>query len=82
MLLPWADTTDLRIFLMGFEAGEQWGVHMDSESKKHLQTPSWLLSIQGKFGFIPERVSQEINAFNGQISGVTPAAIAGVTRKD
>jgi hypothetical protein len=81
-LLPWADTVDLRIFLMGFDAGEQWGAQLDSECRKHLQTPAWLLSVQEKFGFIPEKVNQEIEAFNDQISGVTPAAIAGVTRKD
>ena len=82
MKMGWADTVDLHIFLMGFDAGEQWGAHMDSESRKRLQTPSWLLLVEERFGFIPEKVHQEISAFNGHTSDAIPAAIAGVTRNE
>jgi hypothetical protein len=80
----WADTIDLRMFLMGFDAGEQWtrctqGI---ADSAAPRDTPSWLLLAQQKFGYVPELVAQEINAFRGQTSDAIPAAIAGVTRKD
>ena len=82
MHMDWADTVDLRIFLSGFDAGEQWGAHMDSESRKRIQTPSWLLRVEEEVGFIPETVSQEIHAFNGEISDATPASIAEVNRNE
>jgi len=31
---PWVGIVDLRIFLMGFDAGEQWAFRMGSEAGK------------------------------------------------
>lgn len=80
----WADTTDLRIFLMGLDAGEQWTRYIQgtADNAPHPNTPSWLLLAQEKFGYVPQLVTQEISALKGHISEVSPAAIAGVTRSD
>jgi len=54
---PWADIVDLRMFLMGFDAGGQWfhdtrGI----ESDKQAYRSSWLRLAEEKFGRVPERV--------------------------
>ena len=75
---PWVDGQDLRIFLMGFDAGEQYldhshgiSVHTHSSDECSLWvSPSVLNSLQ------------EIRAANGQISEAIPAAMAGVIRSD
>ncbi|MGA8152751.1 MAG: hypothetical protein WB952_17510 [Terriglobales bacterium] len=54
---------------------------MDSENKKRLQTPSWLLLAEKEYGFIPAVVAQEITVFNGHPADTAPSAIAGITRK-
>jgi hypothetical protein len=76
---PWLDTFDLRMFLMGFDAGEQWILHKDSENKICVQTPSWISSGEKTVGHVPDRVRHEMRAASGQTSGPIPAAIAGVT---
>jgi hypothetical protein len=42
-IYPWADMSDLRIFLMGFDAGERW-MHDTAgiQSRTHQQQESWL----------------------------------------
>jgi len=42
-IYPWVDTVDLRLFLMGFDAGEQWAFRMGSEAEK-LVEDTWLSS--------------------------------------
>ena len=40
--LPWVDTVDLRIFLIGFDAGEQFAsCKVDIEAKTPIVFPSW-----------------------------------------
>lgn len=42
----WADTVDLRMFLMGFDAGEQWSsCNLYSETEKPVASASWLESL-------------------------------------
>jgi hypothetical protein len=78
----WADTVDLRTFLAGFDAGEQWTLHtVGNREEMRIGPESWLTIAQKNFGYVPGLVDQEISADNGQIPFVTPAAIAGVTRK-
>ena len=48
--LPWADSQDLEIFLMGFDAGEQWGIGNEGigvEIQNQVRT-SWLTSEDGE----------------------------------
>ncbi len=79
----WADTVDLRMFLAGFDAGEQWTHYTEgNERPPQIEPDSWLTSAQKDFGYVPDLVNQAINAESGQISFVAPAAIAGVTRND
>ncbi len=79
---PWVDMTDVRIFLMGFDAGEQWSCedcsNLDSIQKKRQNEASWFSSAERQV----RTALQEINAARGHISVAIPAAIAGVTRKD
>jgi hypothetical protein len=35
-IYPWADIVDLRMFLMGFDAGEEFGLRTDSEMQKYV----------------------------------------------
>jgi hypothetical protein len=55
-IYPWADIPDLHIFLMGFDAGEQWTRHTsDSERKTPASPDSWLnLYVESKA--IPDKV--------------------------
>jgi len=77
---PWADIVDQRIFLMGFDAGEQWALHTaDKENDKRPDIASWLTCTEQSCGYIPSKIIQPSNAFNSQTSEATPAAIAGVT---
>jgi hypothetical protein len=67
----WLDIVDLRIFLMGFDAGEQFAHHTaGTETRTPVVVPSW------------DSYFQLSRADKGQISPVSPAAIAGVTRND
>jgi hypothetical protein len=72
-LHTWLDIADLRIFLMGFDAGEQFALRTKgNETKIHAEVPaSWDT-------YFP----QANKASKGQIFEAIPAAIAGVTRKD
>ena len=83
--LPYVDMTDVRIFLMGFDAGEQYFSQNcstpDAPQRKAPCETSWLTTVEHTFLPVRTRL-QEISADNGQISDATPAAIAGVTRKD
>jgi hypothetical protein len=80
-IYPWADTQDLRIFLMGFDAGEEWLLHRGNGNNEYPETPSWISLAEKQFGHVPDRVRQEIRA-GGHTSEDTPTAIAGVTRSD
>jgi hypothetical protein len=74
---------DLRVFLMGFDAGEEWSHHTCSGKVANSQAEdSWLDLASRTFGYVPDRVHQAISADSDQTSVVTPAAIAGVTRND
>jgi hypothetical protein len=76
---PWADTIDLRMFLDGFDAGEQWTLYTtDKGSDRRPESGSWLASVE----YVPSKIIQPSNEVNGQISFAIPAAIAGVTRSD
>ncbi len=78
----WADTVDLRMFLAGFDAGEQWTRYTEgNERLPQIEPDSWLTPAQKDFGYVPDLVNQAINADSGQTSEVTLAAIAGVTRR-
>ncbi len=58
---PWVDIPDLRIFLMGFDAGEQWGCHTkDSgiEMPKEDQASSWLALAEKTLAPVPARVQE------------------------
>jgi hypothetical protein len=80
---PWADIVDQRIFLMGFDAGEQWILHTtDKETDRRPDIASWLTLTEQTCGYIPSKIVQPSNAFKDQTSEVTPPAIAGVTRND
>jgi hypothetical protein len=68
---PWASTVDLQIYLEGFDKGEQFA--FGNFHKLELARDAW---------DTPNTAHQEINASNGHTSDDTPAAIAGVIRKD
>lgn len=83
--LEWPDTVDLRIFLMGFDAGEEWTRHSEGISGKlhpSETAESWLRPLTQSYGHIPTRAYQRIKAFNDPTSRVTPASITGITRDD
>jgi len=74
---------DLRVFLMGFDAGEEWSHRTCSGKAANSQVEdSWLNLASQRLGHVPDRVHQAISADSDQTSVVTPAAIAGVTRND
>jgi hypothetical protein len=79
-IYPWADTQDLRIFLMGFQAGEEWLLHRGSKNNGCHETPSWISLAEKTFGHVPDRVRQELQAATP--SEDTPAAISKVTLRD
>jgi hypothetical protein len=55
---PWADTVDLEIFLMGFDAGEQWSRHtMGMERNKHPDNATWLDLVEKDAGYIPDKIA-------------------------
>jgi hypothetical protein len=82
---PWCDKPDLRIFLMGFDAGEEWSCDTSGNEDRTANSQvedSWLNLASRTFGYVPDRVHQAISVDSDQTSVVTPAAIAGVTRND
>jgi len=57
---PWADGQDLQIFLMGFDAGEQWafcrrGTISETQSETD---PSWLAAVERQSVPVPIRAEQ------------------------
>lgn len=49
--MPWIDIADLRMFLMGFDAGEQWSCHIYTGKATNSQMEdSWLNLASEKFG--------------------------------
>jgi hypothetical protein len=72
----WADSGDLQMFLMGFDAGEQWALRSeDSSTYNAPQIPAWLLLAN-------QKVDQAIKASSRHTSDAIPAAIAEITRGD
>jgi len=69
-IYPWIDTTDLRIFLIGFDAGEQWTLSRKSDIESQIPPDlSWLLHLlEEKVGYVPDKVRQEMSAFRSRIS--------------
>jgi hypothetical protein len=57
--LPWADSQDLQIFLMGFEAGEQWNA-CSGGSQDNMQTDeaSWLTILDKTSQSVPDTIRQ------------------------
>jgi len=82
----WADSVDLRMFLMGFDAGEEWSCdnfgNTGRTANLQAEDDSWLNLASKRFGYVPDKVHQAINADIDQTSAAIPAAIAGVTRQD
>ncbi len=71
--LPYLDILELRIFLMGFDAGEQFATRkVDTETSSFVEVPSWDTYF----------LRQASKLDSGQISEAIPAAIAGVIRSD
>jgi hypothetical protein len=79
---PWADTVDLRIFLMGFDAGEQWRLCSPYSEAEKPTEHAWLPLAEKELGSVLSTIVQAISEYNGQTSDVMPADIAGVTRSD
>jgi hypothetical protein len=82
-IYPWIDSVDLRIFLMGFDAGEEWVCDSmgSSEERRPSENESWLDLATQAYGYVPDRVRQRIKKFDDQTSDGTPVAISGVTSK-
>jgi len=80
---PYVDSQDLRIFLMGFDAGEQWDAHgrIPQSELSGNDYSSWLTLSEKEFGNVPA-ILQEMRASNGHTSDAIPAAIAGVILSD
>jgi len=61
--LPWADSQDLRTFLMGFDAGEQYSAHSGTLQSELLGTDrssrsSWLMLSENEFRNVPTRLQE------------------------
>lgn len=69
--LPWVDTIDLRIFLMGFDAGEEWNHHMGNgnQTANSEADDSWLDLASRTFGYVPDRVHQGLLYFVLALAG-------------
>lgn len=63
-IYPWADIVDLRIFLMGFDSGEQWTSHSPyTEGGKQIAR-SWLDLMEKESGSVLDEVNDAIKAYN------------------
>jgi hypothetical protein len=73
-MYPWADTADLRVFLMGFDAGEEWAhCSMGNPRRKHpTEMKSWL-DLTESIGRVPQKVSEQARAFNDRTFDATSA---------
>jgi hypothetical protein len=58
-IYPWVDIVDRRIFLMGFDAGEQWGVCNRDIPEETPTVQTWLPSEKSS-GHVPTRVLKSI----------------------
>lgn len=60
-ILPWADSQDLRIFLMGFDAGEKWASRSDIRVADHPteNASSWLALSEKDLSDVLEKLSQQ-----------------------
>lgn len=74
-IYPWVDSVDLRLFLMGFDAGEEWTNHSNGSSGagRPSEIESWLNLAAQNHGYVPDRIHERIRAFNEQILDATPA---------
>jgi hypothetical protein len=60
---PWADIVDLRLFLMGFDAAEQWLLYISGNEVRIRSESSWLTLAEQKFGcHIPSEVEKHIKS--------------------
>jgi hypothetical protein len=61
----WADIVDLRIFLMGFDAGEQWTLHTADNEKEIPTSPSsWLHLAEQQFGTVADKIKSNVTLFH------------------
>jgi len=49
---------DLRLFLMGFDAGEHWLLYISGNEVQMSNEDSWLASAEKELGHIPDLVDQ------------------------
>ena len=60
----WVDIVDLRIFLMGFDAGEQWTLHtMGNETQTSTLKSSWLNLAEQKCGTVSDKIHNNTSLF-------------------
>jgi hypothetical protein len=62
--LEWSDIVDLRIFLMGFDAGEQWTLHTKGNGTEiPTSSSSWLHLAEQKFGTVADKLKNNTSLF-------------------
>lgn len=55
----WLDIVDLHIFLSGFDAGEQYALHIrDMGSDTHFDGETWLTLAEKRYGSVPDKIKR------------------------